>query len=361
MKMETTIKKGSRLVRAPFTKPLKSLLIGGLLLLSAQATLQAQNNDTYTRPSWYFGVGVGANYNDYRGTTQQLNGEFTAPAGFNKGNGLGLFLAPMVEFHKPTSCWGVMLQVGYDERKGQFDEIKTPCNCPADLSTDLSYITVEPSLRFQPFKSNFYLYGGPRVAFNVNNSFNYTQGPNPLTPGAASTEVKGDFSDANKTIISMQVGAGYDIQLSSDKRHTQYVISPFVAFHPYFGQEPRSVETWTVSTVRAGVAFKFGRGKLVSNPATAMIIAPAPVDVKFTVTAPANVPVERRVRETFPLRNYVFFDLGSDEIPNRYVLLKKDEVKDFKEDQLEVMSPKKLTGRSERNGSLLQHFKHFRR
>lgn len=71
-------------------------------------------------------------------------------------------------------------------------------------------------------------------------------------------------------------------------------------------------------------------------------------EILFTVHAPENIPVMRRVRETFPIRNYVFFDLGSTEIPDRYVLLKKDQVKEFKEDQLEVFLPKKLSGRSAR-------------
>jgi len=71
-------------------------------------------------------------------------------------------------------------------------------------------------------------------------------------------------------------------------------------------------------------------------------------EVRFIVYSPDNIPVERRVRETFPLRNYIFFDLGSTEIPNRYVFLTKDQVKDFKEDQLEVFIPKELSGRSKR-------------
>ncbi|MCX6286699.1 MAG: OmpA family protein [Bacteroidetes bacterium] len=70
--------------------------------------------------------------------------------------------------------------------------------------------------------------------------------------------------------------------------------------------------------------------------------------IRFSVTAPINIPVERRVREVFPLRNYVFFSLGSTEIPDRYVLLRKDQVKDFKEDMLELFPPKYLSGRSER-------------
>jgi hypothetical protein len=36
----------------------------------------------------------------------------------------------------------------------------------------------------------------------------------------------------------------------------------------------------------------------------------------------------------------VYFNNGSSEIPNRYVLLNKDQVKDFKEDQLEVLLQK---------------------
>ena len=74
-------------------------------------------------------------------------------------------------------------------------------------------------------------------------------------------------------------------------------------------------------------------------------------DVNFTVNSPTNIAVERRVRETFPIRNYVFFDLGSTEIPDRYVLLKKDQVKEFKEDQLEVFVPKDYSGRSKRQMS----------
>ncbi|MGM0650831.1 MAG: hypothetical protein ACQES1_10045, partial [Bacteroidota bacterium] len=71
-------------------------------------------------------------------------------------------------------------------------------------------------------------------------------------------------------------------------------------------------------------------------------------NVIFTVNAPENIPVQRRVRETFPIHNYVFFDLMATEIPDRYVLLTKNQVKEFKEDQLEVFLPKNLSGRSSR-------------
>src|SRR5207253_1318086 len=109
----------------------------------------------------------------------------------------------------------------------------------------------------------------------------------------------------------------------------------------------RSIETWTVSTWRIGAAFKLGLGHVRDFVPTEKVET-QDKDVKFSVNAPKNIPTERRVKETFPLSNYVFFDLGSTAIPNRYELLKKSEVKDFKEDNLEVFKPKNLSGRSER-------------
>lgn len=69
--------------------------------------------------------------------------------------------------------------------------------------------------------------------------------------------------------------------------------------------------------------------------------------VSFSVHQPANIPAQRMVREIFPLCNYIYFNLGSTDIPNRYVTLKPDQVKDFRMEQLELLSPKRLAGRSD--------------
>ena len=347
MKTKTNLKSGSCVAWSSNKLSIKSVAIIALAWLSNQTPVQAQEVPAikYAKPSWYFGVAGGANFNFYRGSTQQLNAGFTAPAAFHDGNGTGLFIAPLLEYRPADSRWGVMLQAGYDSRKGSFDQIKTACDCPADLSTDLSYITVEPSVRFAPFKSNFYLYGGPRLAFNMDKSFTYQLGINPAFPDQEPTPaVTGEFDKIEKTILSMQIGAGYDIPLSSDSNKTQFVLSPFVSFQPYFGQNPRATETWNITTVRAGVALKFGQGKDIQE-ATDLA---KDREVQFSVNSPSNVPGERRMTEVFPLRNYVFFNEGSTEIPNRYVLLTKNQVKDFKEDQLETFAPKNLSDRSKR-------------
>ena len=330
------------------------LLVLGLQVGSIQ--LAKSQELTYTRPSWYLGVAAGANVNFHEGTTQELNTSFTVPTAFHKGTGIGLYIAPLVEFHQPNKRWGFMLQAGYDNRKGKFDQVISPCNCPADLSTNLTYITVEPSVRFAPFKSDFYLYGGPRLAMAFDKSFVFKQGINPDYPEqVANTDVTGDFSKVNKNLLSMQIGAAYDIQLSNSNKRTQYVLSPFISFHPYIGQDPREIESWNLTTVRVGAAFKLGGGHKVegANKDSTGKEVPAAVasnedKVKFSVTSPKNIPTQRTVRETFPLRNYIFFDIGSNEIPDRYVLLTKDSVKSFKEDQVVLVTPKNLTGRSDR-------------
>jgi outer membrane protein OmpA-like peptidoglycan-associated protein len=66
-------------------------------------------------------------------------------------------------------------------------------------------------------------------------------------------------------MFGMQVGAGYDIYLTPSTSMNQFVISPFVAWHPALDQHVRTIETLTQNTVRAGVALKFGRGRKVTE------------------------------------------------------------------------------------------------
>ena len=324
----------------------KSILMIALVCSNAMSTIQAQEV-RYTKPSWWFGVAGGANFNFYRGSTHQLNSGFTPLTTFHDGDGIGLFVAPLLEYHKPNTRLGFQLQFGFDDRKAQFEQAKTVCDCPADLKTDISYWTVEPSLRFAPFQSNFYLFAGPRFAFIKEQSFVYQLGINPAYPNQTPTaEETGDLDQINKTIISMQIGAGIDIALSTSKSKTQFILSPFASFHPYFGQNPRSVETLNITIIRAGVALKMGKGHRII--AKEEIVEPIDPEVEFSVFAPTNVPAKRRVREVFPLRNYIFFTEGNTNIPSRYSVLKKEEVKNFGENQLEMVTPILPSGRSER-------------
>jgi len=333
-----------------------SLVLCATAFLGFQIPAQAQaqeNTVQYTKPSWYFGVAGGGNFNFYRGTTQELKSGRIVPRAFHDGNGLGLFIAPLIEYRPANSQWGLMLQAGYDNRSGVWDGVTTPCLRPADLSTNLSYWTIEPSLRLAPFKKNFYLYAGPRFAFNNAKHYTYQMGVNPTVVGQIPVpEENGNFAAVRSSLVSMQVGAGLDIPLSSQSHRTQWVLAPFVSFQPYFGQEPRTIESWNITTLRVGAALKLGRGHRIERTVEEAVLVPAVFvalpNITFIVNSPRNVAAKSTVNETYPLRNYVFFDMGSSEIPSRYVLLKKDQVANFKADDLKMKTPDNGSGRSER-------------
>jgi outer membrane protein OmpA-like peptidoglycan-associated protein len=235
-----------------------------------------------------------------------------------------------------------MLNVAFNNRGGKFDSVMAPCNCPAQLSTNLSYISIEPSIRIAPFSSAFYLFAGPTVSINIAKSFTYLQDKQ--------ADRRGEWSDIRKTVFSAQAGAGIDIPLSSPASTTQFNLSPFVSFQTDLGQSARTIESWSIYTVRTGIALKFGTGRNAA-PVRAVIdpYVPAEKEVQFSVRAPKVVPVNRPVKETFPLRNTVFFDLKSLQIPARYVQLNAAAAKSFKEEQLQEGQPQNLNnGRSAR-------------
>lgn len=323
---------------------LKRIIFSSLILVCAHATILAQETRR-EQPTWWFGGAAAANLNFYGGTTQMLNSSLTTPSAFHKGFGVGWYLAALLEY-RPDPVWGGILQVGYDDRRGSFNDVPCPC-CDemTTLSTTISYISIEPSLRIAPFSDGFYIFGGPRIGFNWalnipktstsdERTFVYTHG--------STFASKGEFSDMRGTVFSGQIGIGYDILLASPNDKNQVNLSPFISYQPYFGQEPRSSKSWAVSTIRVGVGIKFGSGDVISPAEKSKVVER---DVQFSVRAPKTVPIKRRVRETFPLRNYVFFEEGSAEIPNRYVLLTKDQAASFKEEQLQEVQPKSLVGR----------------
>jgi outer membrane protein OmpA-like peptidoglycan-associated protein len=324
-----------------FRKTNKKFALLALMLVFAGVAGHAQKQKR-TQPVWWFGESAAANINHYRGTTQMLNNSLTVPAAFHKGEGVKPYLSLLTEY-RPNKVLGGMLNIAYDNRGGKFDGVMAPCNCAADLSTNISYVTVEPSLRLAPFANAFYIFAGPTISFNVTKAFTYNQEKQP--------ETRGDWSDINKTVFSGQAGAGIDIPLSARTSPTQMTVSPFVSFLTDFGHDPRTVESWSLYTVRAGIALKFGTSRKLIPVKTAEVetTIPAEKEVQFSVRAPKVVPLSRQVKETFPLINSVFFNQESTDIPARYIVLNNNQASSFKEAQLQEGQPDNLNnGRSAR-------------
>jgi hypothetical protein len=265
-----------------------------LLFILAHITGYAQKVNQ-TQPVWWFGASAAANINSYRGTTQMLNENLSVPTAFHKGHGVRPYISLLTEY-RPNKRWGGILNLAYDNRGGKFNGVTAPCDCPATLKTNISYFTVEPSLRFIPLANAFYVFAGPTLNFNLSKSFTYTQ--------EKQTDTKGNWSDIRKIGISGQLGAGIDLPISAPTSTKQMSLSPFVSFQTDFGHAPRSVESWSFYTTRIGVAFKFTTPKKPSaaQPVSIPLIV-IEKEIQFSVRAPKVVPLNRKVKETFPLRN----------------------------------------------------------
>jgi len=303
----------------------KGLMLS-LLALSLQSPVKAQDR---VQPTWWFGAAGGANFNFYRGTVQVLNDNLTTEYAFENGFGVAPYAAIFAEY-RPGRVWGIMFNVAYDGRRGQFNKTEGPTTgTPTSLNAEFDYIAFEPSLRIAPFGGNFYLFLGPRLSYNIKNHFLYQD--------QYSNNNEASWSDVYGVRLSAQLGIGYEIPLAMPQSRTQFNLSPFVSFLPYFGEQPRSIDNLTLTTVRAGIAIKIGCGPKPAPPVTTEVTPappPAPV-VDFTVNAPKPIPTQRVVKEMLPLCNYVFFDEGSTAIPSRYIMLTKDQASSFAEIQLQ--------------------------
>jgi outer membrane protein OmpA-like peptidoglycan-associated protein len=321
-----------------------------VILLFANTISYTQSVERVT-PKWWIGLSGAANINYYRGTTQQLNQSLIVPTAFHQGKTVRPYGSILLEY-RPNKVVGLMLNTAFDNRGSKFDDVIAPCDCPATLYTNLSYVAIEPSIRIAPFKSSFYVFAGPTLGININKAFKYTQDKQP--------DIHADFNSINKNVIAAQAGLGFDIPVSAKRSETQMTVSPFASFQTDYFDAPRSVETWSIYTVRAGVALKFGTVKRTIAPEKVKVkIVKAVVpekEIQFYVRAPKVFPSKRQIKETFPLRNSVFFEMGSTEISSRYVQLNYTEADMFKEEQLQAGQPNDLYfGRSARQLEVYHH------
>src|SRR5476651_1575243 len=114
---------------------IKTFVISFLMITIALTKVQAQT----TQPIWWWGFSGAANFNFYDGTTQRLTNSLIVPTAFHKGTGVKPYGSILVEY-RPVKTWGIMLNAAYDTRGAKYDDVVAPCNCPATLKTDLSYI-----------------------------------------------------------------------------------------------------------------------------------------------------------------------------------------------------------------------------
>ncbi|MGE3800606.1 MAG: outer membrane beta-barrel protein [Candidatus Kapaibacterium sp.] len=313
-----------------------TILAGLFLLMGVGKSIgQTPGEEAEQWASWWFGVYGGVNYSTFSGELRNFGS--IPGSSFTEGSGLGPTFGGLFEYN-PGKLLGFTMMVGYDGRPVGFDSAVTPVSETASvtegLSTSLSYLSVEPSLRLNLGNRFFHLLLGPTFNFNLGKGSEYTTVD---TNGAANTTTS-DLVGVRGFAIGAQGGVGYDIPLTSSESSTQILLTPFAQFHLGFqnllenpANEVNRNLDYTINTIRAGIQLKFG-----ARP-TSPVITDAngnPIAYDFRVNAPTVVAESRRVEETFPLRNYIFFDPGSTALPSRYKKLSSAQAGSFREEQL---------------------------
>ncbi|MCX6254965.1 MAG: porin family protein, partial [Bacteroidia bacterium] len=156
---------------------------------------------------------------------------------------------------------------------------------------------------------------GPSFGFTVKaNAINSYKWDFEAAPNDLVTVTQDDLKDK---IQSLDVGGVFGFGVDFDAKPVSYTLG--VTYRMSFTETNNYryslFPNYTFNTAQVFFAVKFGGGQKI--PVPVKVVVPE-AEVKFSVYSPANIPTERRVRETFPIRNYVFFDLGSTEISDRY-------------------------------------------
>ena len=327
----------------------KNLAASLLLLLYLSNNLAAQIPERL-RPKWYFGQSIGLNLNSIQGNAQDLNDLTFTPTAFTAGSGLKPYASVYVEYF-PKKTLGVMLNLAYDHRGAKFTEVLAPCDCPENLTSHLAFASIEPSLKFAPFKNGFYVFAGPTFLLNLNKGFTYTQ--------LYQTDVHADFGQVVDPQFGGQAGLGFDLALSNKSNTTQIYLSPFASVQTNLLPTTRVNETWNIQTIRVGLALKLGgvkKAEIIKDilPIESKLLKLT--DIPFTVRAPEWITQVQHVQEVLPLRHSIFFDMGSAEIPARYTILSPKEAQKFTEAQMVQNAPDDLgEGRSTRQMAIYHH------
>jgi len=313
---------------------LSPTLLVALSLLGSTGLLRAQEGG-WAR--WWFGGGGGANVNFFDGALHNLSAGGTStvsPSGFTEGFGLGLNIHLLAEYNA-GDLFGGALHVGYDSRKVNFEAQTSQTGAGTvveDASANISYVSIEPSLRINPLGRFFHVLLGPSFGVNVGKTYNYTL----IGSAINSVDETGDLVNVRSFSVGAHLGLAYDIALAGPRENPNILLTPFAEAQaePFSSQGLLDVpdgnpNQFNVTTVRAGVRIKFGSPASATPP-----VEPPATPSSFSVRAPDVVVDQRMLTETFPLRNYIFFDAGSTSIPSRYATLSQGDASSFREEQL---------------------------
>lgn len=229
--------------------------------LYAQATYGSAGT-TYINAPLRFGFYGGANFNWVGAGAQKLtkisnDPLFTQPD-LNDGKGVGFYFGAMGEYNS-DDVLGAALKLSVDDRSAQLEDVEHN----RKLSVKMTYVTIEPMIRFNFIAPGFHLAVGPQLAVNLAADYDYT----PAAGDNISQSLEGEpLNNMNNVAFGIGGDFGYDFSLGDNTGKTKWYLTPFLGMSyindqkktDYPDNQDTFDDTWSTVTVRAGVGVKFG-------------------------------------------------------------------------------------------------------
>ncbi len=256
------------------------LVICFLLIISYNSGAQApegyqrdvivqENNDTLVvhRKHGDFWVGgfAGFSLNSYFGdlvltpSREGLMDPFAKTTIYPPGSGSGLFIGVLGEWLPINSDWGASLQIRFfDTRQAntQTEAASDGLNTYWKAETDLKYISISPSARYNTSLSGLYLTGG--FDFEINTSSDVKVGKY-FENGAPIDQLQIVKLEELKTRYGINLGVGYEFVIADINKKYRAKVSPYVSLHAGSTILTDYASNWNIIMLRAGFQIKLGK------------------------------------------------------------------------------------------------------
>lgn len=313
---------------------MKRLLLLSFTLLIMSICLTAQTS-TNGYPKYRAGIDAGLNINFSGMGYQDLSpgGADFIEMATNDGLGFGPRIGLYGEYLS-GHWWGLILRASYDSRNLLVvDESFDPTS---EFDITANYLSFEPMLRIdQPFIPNLNARIGPLISLKLNAEYDFKEDESGDVTAAGVEIVQ-----ANDLTMGATFGLSYDILLNDVMSKQRWYLSPFLDMsyllaqrEPDFEDEQNILDdTWSTFTFALGVKASI---EFVSDEELASFTSFDNINLSLPAKGIVRV---REVEDFFPIVQHVFFDQGSQEIPDRYAVLTNEQASKFDEDVLKDLT-----------------------
>lgn len=223
-------------------------------------TLQAQINEEQGTEEIRFGFYGGVNYNMVGAGPMNLarisdNFSFIQKD-LNDGRGFAPYFGAIGEY-TTGDLLGAALRLSADVRTAQMEDEDGRV-----FTAKMSYITIEPGMRFNLGMPELSLSAGPAFAINLAGKYDYDP-----TSGDNVVQLQGEhIAGVNNVAYGIWGDFGYDIEITDEDAATPIQISPFLGVSwltdqrksDFVDVQDERDDVWSTVSIRSGLQVKFG-------------------------------------------------------------------------------------------------------